>query len=386
MISCRGVETMSVKKILYVRCAPYELTFDNYNLQEVGLGTAFCKSGYDFDLIYYSKENKDQVLKVGERTLTILWRKGIKILRSGIYPFLYKESFLNNYDIIITSEYSQITSYILSKKHKNIYLYNGPYYNMFKIPFMEPIYDKLFCKKINERMKKTFCKTQMSADYIGEKGITNTEVVGVGLDVSKFEKETQIEPETQVLLDKMKNHRNILYVGSIIPRKNVEFLMRVFGEMKKKGDSYKDVQLIIVGKGTASYINRCKSIISEDVEESVIWCNFIKNTQLKFIYHAAQLFMLPSVHEIFGMVLLEAMYFGLPVISSNSAGASTLIKNGDNGVLIDDFDKERWVRETIRILDSDNVSNKYSINATETIKNYFLWDRISEKMISSINI
>lgn len=375
---------MSVKKVLYVRCAPYILTFDNYNLQEVGLGTAFCKAGYDFDLIYYSKKNKDQVIKVGDRTLTILWRKGIKILRTGIYPFLYKNSFLENYDIVITSEYSQITSYIVAKKHNNVYLYNGPYYNMFKIPFIEPIYDRMFCKKINERVKKTFCKTQMAADYIRKKGITNTEIVGVGLDVSKFEKENQIESETQRLLDKMHKHRNILYVGSIIPRKNVEFLLKVFVELKKQDDSYKDIQLVIVGKGDTLYINKCKSLITDDIEKSVIWCDFIKNAQLKFVYQAAQLFMLPSIHEIFGMVLLEAMYFGLPVISSNSAGGGTLINNGDNGVIIEGFDEELWVSETIKILDSDYIANKLGSNAAKTIHNRFLWDRISEKMISCI--
>ena len=44
------------KRILYIRLAPYILSFDNYNLQEVGLGKAFCKMGYDFDIIYYAKE------------------------------------------------------------------------------------------------------------------------------------------------------------------------------------------------------------------------------------------------------------------------------------------------------------------------------------------
>lgn len=375
---------MSVKKILYVRCGPYALNFDSYNLQEIGLGKAFCKAGYDFDLIYYSKENDDQMIKIGDRTLTILWRKGIKILRTGIYPFLYKVSFLSKYDIIITSEYSQITSYILAKKHDNVYLYNGPYYNMFKIPFVEPIYDRLFCKKINERVKKTFCKTQMSADYIRRKGITNTEVVGVGLDVSKFERESQIETETQILLDKMKNHRNILYVGSIIPRKNVEFLLKVFVELKKQDESYQDVQLVIVGKSDTSYINKCKSLITDDVNGSVIWCDFIKNAQLKFVYQAAQLFTLPSVYEIFGMVLLEAMYFGLPVISSDSAGAGTLIKNKKNGLIIKEFNIDLWVTEIIKVLDSDSTAYELGKEAEDTIKNEFLWDKISEKMILSI--
>ena len=86
---------MNNKKILYVRSAPYELNFNSYNLQEIGLGTAFCKVGYDFDLIYYSKRNKDQIIEVGNNRIKILWRKGIKLLRTGIYPqILNKKSYI----------------------------------------------------------------------------------------------------------------------------------------------------------------------------------------------------------------------------------------------------------------------------------------------------
>lgn len=372
-----------VKKILYVRSAPYELTFDNYNLQEVGLGTAFCQRGYDFDLVYYSKENRDQVIDVGDRKLTILWRKGIKLLRSGIYSFLLNREFLSKYDIVIASEYSQITSYLLARRHSNVYIYNGPYYNLFKIPFIEPIYDKLFCKKINQLMKKTFCKTQMSADYIATKGITNSIVTGVGLDTTKFDNEKVIDSNTQELLNKMQGHRNFLYVGSIVSRKNVELIINAFVKLKKD-ERFKDVQLIVVGKGDDKYTQKCKALIPKDLEKSVVWCKFIKNAQLKFVYQKADAFLLPSVQEIFGMVLLEAMYFSLPVISSHSAGAGTLIINENNGVIVEEFDPDIWEHKMETILDNPEMSKKYGENAKYTIQNNFLWKNIVDKMLKFI--
>ncbi|MCI8951044.1 MAG: glycosyltransferase family 4 protein [Lachnospiraceae bacterium] len=374
-----------VKRILYVRCAPYKLTFDSYNLQEVGLGNAFCRKGYEFDLVYYSKENRDQIIHVGDRKLRILWRKGFKFLRTGIYPFLIKKNFLKKYDIVITSEYSQIMSVILAKKHNNVFLYNGPYYNMFKIPFAELIYDRLFCKKINQLTKKTFCKTQLSADYIARKGITNTIVAGVGFDAAKFENEKEVETNTKILLEKMNGYRNLLYVGSIIPRKNIEFIIKTFVKLKKQKFQYRDVQLIIVGKGDAAYKRKCQSFVPSDLENSVIWYEFIKNAQLKFIYQAAQVFLLPSIHEIFGMVLLEAMYFGLPAISSHSAGAGTLIKNKANGVIVETFDEKQWVKEIESILDNPQLARKYSEAANKTICDEFLWDQIAGKIIEIIN-
>ena len=372
-----------VKKVLYVRSAPYVLTFDNYNLQEVGLGKAFCRQGYDFDLVYYSKENRDQVIDVGDRKLSILWRRGIKLFRSGIYPFLLHKSFLDKYDIVIASEYGQITSYLLASIHPNVYLYNGPYYNLFKIPFIEPIYDKVFCKKINQLMKITFCKTQMAADYIGKKGITNTTVTGVGLDISKFDAEKEISLETQKLLNQMDGKRNLLYVGSIIPRKNTELLIKTFVELKKD-NNFKDVQLVLVGKGDEGYINKCKSFITDEVKDDVVWCKFIKNAQLKFIYNRAYAFLLPSIQEIFGMVLLEAMYFGVPVISSHSAGAGTLIQNGVNGLIVDEYDVISWKCAMESLLDDGQFAEKLGRNATDTIKSDFMWDSIANKMLKYI--
>lgn len=378
------MEKKEVPKILYLRSGPYELNFNNYNLQEVGLGKAFCKAGFDFDIIYYTKgEEKNQNLDVPQNHLRILWRKGIKILRSGIYPQILKKDFLAQYDAVIASEYSQIMSVELIKRHEKVFIYNGPYYNLFKIKCLEPIYDALFCKKINCGVQKVFCKTQMSAEYIAKKGIVNTEIVGVGLDTVKFDLENTIQPITQNLLDKMKNHRNFLYIGSVIKRKNVELIINAFIKMKKY-ENTEDIQLVLVGKGDRNYTEYCHSLIPESMEKDVIWCEFIENAQTKYIYQEATVFLLPSVQEIFGMVLLEAMYFGTPAISSHSAGAGTLIKSGKNGIILEEFDKKIWAEAMLKLINDKKNIERLGKAANETIINEFMWDNIAAKMIKDI--
>ncbi len=97
---------MNKGRILYIRSGPYELSFDSYNLQEVGLGKAFCEAGYDFDILYYTKKNNhNQLIETPNNQLRILWRRGIKLLRSGIYPQILKKKFLSQYDAVIVSEY-----------------------------------------------------------------------------------------------------------------------------------------------------------------------------------------------------------------------------------------------------------------------------------------
>ncbi len=366
--------------ILYIRSGPYELNFDNYNLQEVGLGKAFCNKGHNFDVLYYAKHNKDEIIEVNNNKLTLLWRKGIKILRTGIYPSILKKETLKKYDAIIVSEYSQFMSYLIACKHPNVYLYNGLYYNLFKIPIMQPIYDFLFCKKINQLMKKSFCKTEKAKEFISKKGIKQAVVTGVGLDTEKFDVELDIDECTTELLDKMNNHRCILYVGSISKRKNIDFLIRTFIHLKKNKNK-KNIKLVLVGKGEQKYCDYCPSLIPDELTEDIVWCAFIKNAQMKYVYKKSEIFLLPSVQEIFGMVLLEAMYFDLPVISSDSAGANTLIENGVNGIIMDGFQVSEWSNSIQYILDNKDISETLGKKAGNTIRESFTWSQIASVML-----
>lgn len=372
------------RKILYVRSGPYEINASNYSLQEVGLGKAFCKRGYDFDILYYTKgQSRVETIETEINQLRILWSHGIKFFRSGLYPSILKKEFLDEYDAIIVSEYSQITSIILSLKHKNVYIYNGPYYNLFKIPIMEKFYDKLFVRLINRRVVTTFCKTKMSQDYLNNKGIQHTSAVGVGLDTDKFESVTVPDQNTLQILEQMRGKKSFLYIGSISERKNVAFIIKTYLAYKQ---SYPDdVDLFIVGRGDRKYVDYCHSLIPEQYTSRVHWFDFIENSQTQFLYKEASIFLLPSKQEIFGMVLLEAMYLGAAVISSHSAGAETLISSDVNGIIIDDFSEEKWSARMHRLIEDNNLRDRIGRDAASTIRKDFMWDSISEKMLSQMH-
>lgn len=369
-----------MKKLLYLRSAPYQLNYKSYNLQEVGLAKAFCKHGYDCDIVYYSKENSDQVIKSENGKIRILWRNGIKILRSGIYPSILKKSFLDQYDVIIVSEYSQIMSVIVSHMTDKVYLYNGPYYNLFKIPFMQSVYDSIFAEYINKKMRKTFMKSELAKQFLDNKGITNSVVVGVGLDISVYEHENEITDTTQNLLNQMKDKKNLLYVGALSKRKNFKFLVEVFKLIKER-EGYEDVQLVVIGKGNEKYVKSCLEVIDEKYRDSLIICSFIENAQLKYIYPEATIFLLPSVQEIFGMVLLEAMHFSVPIISSLNGGSGTLIESEVNGIIIPTFETQKWVDKISHLLEDNQRRKAIGKSAHKTVDEHYLWDSISEKMI-----
>lgn len=372
------------RKILYVRNGPYKVNPNLYNLQEIGFCKELCKSGFDCDIIYYSDENKDETIYSNNgNQIKLLWRKGYKVLRTGLYPKLLKKEFVNQYDLIITTEYSQIMSLFWTKFNPRVVLYNGPYYNLFKIPFTERIYDFMFVKKLNNNLYKTFTKSKLATEYLLEKGFENIETLGVGLDTSVFEHENDLSENGKKIVDYMMNNKCLLYVGSLDDRKNFMFTLNVLERINKVDES---IKLVVIGKGKESYVQKCFDSVDSQIRENILHVNQLNNKELKYIYPNAKAFMLPSKLEIFGMVLLEAMYFGAPTITSVNGGSTTLIKNGKNGIMMRGFNEEDWSREILKLVQDEQYRNNISKNASKTIEEGFTWEKICKKFINSIDI
>jgi glycosyltransferase involved in cell wall biosynthesis len=370
------------KKILYIRNGPYQVNLNSYNLQEIGFCKEFVEHGFDCDILYYSQSDKTEcIYNSSGRKINVLWRKGIKILRTGIYPSILNKKFLGQYELIITTEYSQIMSLLLTFYHRNVVLYSGPYYNMFKIPLMEKIYDIFISKIINKRIKRKFVKSELAKLYLEDKGFDNIKVLGVGLDITEFENNVELNDKAKKILDDIGDKKYILYVGSIEERKNSKFIFDVFQQVYEND---KSIYFVVIGKGKDNYVDQCYSNISSDCRRNIIHVTQLENKYLKYIYEKAEMFLLPSKLEIFGMVLLEAMYFGLPCITSFNGGATTLIKTGDNGIVIQDFSIELWTKQIISLLNDKSLRDKLGSNARDTIINNFTWEKVCDNFIQTI--
>ena len=101
-------------KVLYIRSGPYQVDTKSYNLQELGLAKAFAEKNVQCDVVYYHKEKDfDQKIVKDGYEINVLWRKGSRLLRSGVYPQILKKEFLRTYDAVIISEYSQVMAVLL---------------------------------------------------------------------------------------------------------------------------------------------------------------------------------------------------------------------------------------------------------------------------------
>lgn len=386
-----------MKNILLVRATPNDLDINAYNVQQVGIGKSLVNKGYNYDFITFKKNapRKETVFyeKDGCRAKCIELPR-IRVLRWGINTDICKKEFLDKYDLIICQEYYQLETYLISCKSNRVAMYTGPYYNMFLPKCFSPIYDFLFTKRINRQIKHKFVKSVLAYDFMEKKGYTGLTNVGVALDTSRFV-DVEILPETKQLIDFMKNNKCLLYVGSLIERKNYPFLLETYKKMLQRDP---DVKLVLIGKSKVSgvekylgkkdseYAAKYDKNLTEKEKAGIYHLERLANPQLRHIYPLAKAFLLPSIQEIFGMVLLEAMYFGAPVVSSRNGGSLTLMADGKCGQIVDEFDAEKWCDAISKYLDDPQYAKSVVEAAMNKVKEEYTWDAITNTMLKTVGL
>ena len=123
-----------------------------------------------------------------------------------------------------------------------------------------------------------------------------------------------------------------LSVGQLITRKGIFFLLDACRLLKDEG--YSNLNLVIVGDGPLrpQLQDYSRSI---GLEDSVHWEGWVNNEFLGPYFQSADVFVFPTLEDIWGMAVLEAMLFEKPILCSKEAGAAELIKEGENGFVFD---------------------------------------------------
>ena len=370
-------------KIVIVRMYADKLNINSYNCQEIGLAKALIRRGHKCDIVLYTNESQreeDILFDNNSKSIHIFYVHAKKVLKNCLFDKKIYD-ILKNYDVIQSSEYDQIGNVKLRKKFGDkLVIYHGPY---------ESNYIRGYNKKcvltdvytfFNDDYKNTKCfaKSELALDFLQKKGFKYVSTVGVGLDVERFEKIKNQHDEIKNISFDNNKYKYLLYIGKLEDRRNIKFIIDILEEINCK---FKDVKLIMIGKGEKKYVDSCwKYAKQKGVYDDIIYFENLKQDELPQIYKACDVFLLPTKYEIFGMVLLEAMYFGLPVITTKNGGSSTIIKNNENGFIRENNAKEEWCKVICDIVSNSKRHEEISNNAKKTILNRFTWDCLAEKI------
>ena len=369
-------------KILIIRMYPDVLNINTYNCQEIGLAKALVRKNNICDIVLYTDKvpyEEDIKFDNNTRKIHVYHLKAKSILKNALYTNdLYEIA--KYYDIVQSTEYDQIANKELWNKFGNkLVIYHGPYCSEYTKGYKKKCIISDLYYRINKNFKNVQCiaKSKLAEELLLSKNFKNIQTIGVGLDSEKFEKNhIKNNDKIDYLIREKGNYKYLLYIGKLEERRNIIYLIDILKKLNNRDNIYK---LIIVGKGKEEYIEKCREYAKEKaVLKNIIYIESMGQEDLPNVYKIADVFVLPTQYEIFGMVLLEAMYFGVPVVTTLNGGSSMLIANNKYGQICDLQQINTWVDsiEELAILKADEKEK-----ISKYIKENYTWDKLSDKFI-----
>jgi glycosyltransferase involved in cell wall biosynthesis len=200
-------------------------------------------------------------------------------------------------------------------------------------------------------------------------------IIPNGVDVEKFKPAENVEAsKRQFFLD---NVPCVLFVGSLIPRKGLHFLIEAAKEIVKVQPATK---FLIVGEGPL------KNNLTTSTEGANLLGNFkflgnLNEHELAAIYGCADAFVLPSTQEGQGIVLLEAQAAAVPVVAFNVGGVSEAVRNGETGFLVKASNSVELAGALLRLLSNRGLREKMGKSGRKFVTENFTWDICAERML-----
>ncbi len=159
------------------------------------------------------------------------------------------------------------------------------------------------------------------------------------------------KPSNKGLIDRygLKNKNVLLTVARLDPTEQCKGYDNVIKVLPDILRDIPDLKYIIVGTGQD--IHRVKSLVRElGLEDYVVFCGFVPNKQLVDYYNLCDLFIMPSKQEGFGIVFLEALACGKPVVAGNKDGSQDAVLNGELGIMVDPDNESEIASTLVKVL------------------------------------
>jgi glycosyltransferase involved in cell wall biosynthesis len=193
-------------------------------------------------------------------------------------------------------------------------------------------------------------------------------IVPNGISLEQFK---EISPD----LTNEARTKKILFVGRFHPVKGVKYLIMA---MEKVHEEIPDARLILVGDGKERDMLE-KLAENHGIRESIDFIGEVPHKKIAGFMNNADVFVLPSISESFGMVNLEAMACGLPIVASRVGGIPNVIKDEVHGYLVEAKKPDEIAEKLLLLLQNTQLRMKISQRNKEDVKAY-AWDNIANSL------
>ncbi len=174
----------------------------------------------------------------------------------------------------------------------------------------------------------------------------------------------------------LEDEKLITYVGRIVYHKGLEYFVQAAKHLRDR-----NVKLLLIGTG--DFREELEEIIKrENIEDKVIFAGRVSNEKLPKYYAATDVFVLPSVSrlEAFGIVALEAMSSGVPVIVSDIPGVREVIVEGKHGLLAEPMNSKDLAGKIRTLLENPDMAERMGENGRKRVKEKFTWKKVAKEI------
>jgi D-inositol-3-phosphate glycosyltransferase len=180
----------------------------------------------------------------------------------------------------------------------------------------------------------------------------------------------------------------VLFVGRFDERKGLQTLLKAMAslrnELPKSGPA---PQLLVIGGTTADgedkreYEQILENVVQLGLTDLVRFFGRVPHERLRAYYTAADLVVVPSHYEPFGLVAVEAMACGVPVIASKVGGLQYSIEDGQTGILVPPRQPLTLASAMRDLLDNHELCQQMRRNGVERVRKYFNWSDVGDKLL-----
>lgn len=348
-----------------------------YNLQEIGIAKELDKLCEEVKV--YKLVSSEQIYKVekieGTKNAMITYMPSRAIGTNGIPDVNLLDNSLDAYVCFSDTQIMFPKIYKWAAKNNiKLFPYVGVTASHSSNKIKETLINGLFRRNLRF-YKRCLCfvKTPSVQLFLKKNGVENVVVIPVGLDLS-LTKSDYTEFDVKILREKYgydSQNKILLFIGRLIEEKNPLDMIEIFNTLVSKDEDYR---LIMVGTG------QLKSVVEKKIEalvlnEKIKLIDRISNSDIWELYSIADCFINLNIQEIFGMAILEAMYYGCKVVAMEAPGPNLIIENGSSGFLV------RNKTEMIEAIEKKSIEKE---TAKKRVIEEFTWKSSAERMMKVI--
>lgn len=233
-------------------------------------------------------------------------------------------------------------------------------------------FSTIFLKRWFSKLDGKIAVSQPAMEFVNKHFPGYYNIIPNGVDLDHFS--PGVSPIDEFCDGKM----NILFVGRLEKRKGLSYLLEAYKQIKQE---IPNSRLIIVGPGTRLRKKYEKWVVQNGLND-VVFVGYVSYDELPRYYQTADIVCSPATgRESFGIVLLEAMAVGKPIVASNIDGYASLVTHGVDGLLVPPKNKEMLAQALISLMTNQSLRQQMGATGRLEAQGYG-WEQIAQRVVS----